>query len=231
MSASEDTIQNSIAALVDRFQTPFFAELLQICDDSKRLMMGLYFVEKGCFLHCNRPLQNFLGDYGKEFMSRGWEFWLTKVPQADKAYLQNKINSFFRIPYKEQFINLKYHIIDKFGNCVFLKHEIFLHRLGCHLVATNYFFDITEKERAENFILLKSTTRNPRFTQNQLLTISPREKQVLRLIAEGYSSKEIADKLFISNHTAVSHRKNLIVKFQVKNTAHLVNKAARLVIL
>ena len=71
MSASEDTIQNSIAALVDRFQTPVFAELLQICDDSKRLMMGLYFVEKGCFLHCNRPLQNFLGDYGKEFMSRG----------------------------------------------------------------------------------------------------------------------------------------------------------------
>ncbi|RZV54531.1 MAG: LuxR family transcriptional regulator, partial [Flavobacteriaceae bacterium] len=39
------------------------------------------------------------------------------------------------------------------------------------------------------------------------------------------SSKQIADILYISNHTAISHRKNLIEKFQVKNTAHLVKRA------
>jgi len=59
-----------------------------------------------------------------------------------------------------------------------------------------------------------------------VLTISPREKQVLRLIADGYSSKEIADILFISKHTVMSHRKNLLEKFQVKNTPHLVHKAS-----
>ncbi len=57
--------------------------------------------------------------------------------------------------------------------------------------------------------------------------ISSREKEVLHLIGEGYSSKQIADMLFISNHTAISHRKNLIEKFQVKNTAQLIKKASK----
>ena len=47
------------------------------------------------------------------------------------------------------------------------------------------------------------------------------------MVADGYSSKQIADKLFISNHTAISHRKNLIEKFKVKNTAQLIKRASR----
>ncbi len=57
--------------------------------------------------------------------------------------------------------------------------------------------------------------------------ISSREKEVLYLIADGYSAKEIADKLHISPHTAINHRKNLISKFMVKNTAELVKEASR----
>lgn len=52
--------------------------------------------------------------------------------------------------------------------------------------------------------------------------ISTRECQVLQLIAQEFTSKEIAQKLFISVHTAHSHRKNLIDKLGVKNTAGLV---------
>ena len=52
--------------------------------------------------------------------------------------------------------------------------------------------------------------------------ISTRESQVLQLIAQEFTSKEIAQKLFISVHTAHSHRKNLIDKLGVKNTAGLV---------
>jgi DNA-binding NarL/FixJ family response regulator len=48
---------------------------------------------------------------------------------------------------------------------------------------------------------------------------------VLKLIAEGLTNQEIADKLFVSTSTVDSHRKNLISKFQAKNTAALVRTA------
>jgi DNA-binding CsgD family transcriptional regulator len=57
--------------------------------------------------------------------------------------------------------------------------------------------------------------------------ITEREKEVLRLVSKGYSDKQIADQLFISNHTAISHRKNLIQKFGVKNTAELIKVASK----
>jgi len=52
--------------------------------------------------------------------------------------------------------------------------------------------------------------------------ITARELQVLRLIAYEYSSKEIAAKLFISYETTNSHRKNIMNKLGVKNTAGMV---------
>ena len=89
------------------------------------------------------------------------------------------------------------------------------------------FFDVTEKEKIEHCFDVSSKAKYARPSKT-ILSISPREKQVLRLISDGYSSKQIADMLYISNHTAISHRKNLIEKFKVKNTAHLVKRAHEL---
>ena len=55
-------------------------------------------------------------------------------------------------------------------------------------------------------------------------TITIREREILRLVANEYSSKEIAHRLNISDHTVQSHRQNLMVKFKVKNTAGLVRQ-------
>jgi len=55
--------------------------------------------------------------------------------------------------------------------------------------------------------------------------ISDRELEVLKLIAEGYTNIEIADKIFLSKRTVEGHRQNLIDKAGVKNTAHLVKFA------
>ena len=59
----------------------------------------------------------------------------------------------------------------------------------------------------------------------ELPAISRREKEVLALIAEGYTNGEIAEKLFVSQFTVDSHRKNLIAKLNVKNTAMLIRFA------
>ena len=63
--------------------------------------------------------------------------------------------------------------------------------------------------------------------KNKLLlsTITTREKDVLKLIANGYSNKEISMQLYISLNTASSHRKNLLKKLNFNNVASLVSFA------
>ena len=52
--------------------------------------------------------------------------------------------------------------------------------------------------------------------------ITPREKEVLELLAQDSTSKELASKLYISLETVRSHRKSLIRKMGVKTTAGLI---------
>ncbi len=52
--------------------------------------------------------------------------------------------------------------------------------------------------------------------------ISSREVEIIRLIAKGHTTKEIADQLFLSTHTVVTHRKNIMRKLGINNTASLV---------
>lgn len=56
--------------------------------------------------------------------------------------------------------------------------------------------------------------------EEQLL--SKREKEILLWMAEGLTSAEIADKLFISEHTVINHRKNMLLKYGVNNVAALI---------
>jgi len=57
--------------------------------------------------------------------------------------------------------------------------------------------------------------------------ITRREKEVLQLIAEGLTNVEISETLFISMPTVNTHRKSLLEKFRVKNTATLIGKAIK----
>lgn len=59
----------------------------------------------------------------------------------------------------------------------------------------------------------------------KLNSLTKREKEVLRLIAEGHSTKQIAGKLNISFKTAVSHRTNILRKLDVHESATLVRLA------
>ncbi len=55
--------------------------------------------------------------------------------------------------------------------------------------------------------------------------LTRREKEILRMIVNEHSSKDIAEKLFISQNTVENHRKHIMEKMEVKNIAGLVKKA------
>jgi two-component system nitrate/nitrite response regulator NarL len=54
--------------------------------------------------------------------------------------------------------------------------------------------------------------------------MTPKEKEVVRYVIEGYSNKEIADKMNISPRTIETHRANVLNKFNLKNTTELIKK-------
>jgi two-component system response regulator NreC len=58
-------------------------------------------------------------------------------------------------------------------------------------------------------------------------SLSPREKEIFRLLAEGYSNKEIAEKLVISPSTVHSHRSNLMDKLGLGNRHELIQYARK----
>jgi DNA-binding NarL/FixJ family response regulator len=57
--------------------------------------------------------------------------------------------------------------------------------------------------------------------------ISERENEIIKLIAEGQTNIQIADILFLSSHTINTHRKNIMAKLGVKNTAGIVMYAVK----
>lgn len=77
---------------------------------------------------------------------------------------------------------------------------------------------------------------NVNFDQNQTAEIAPKtipfltrkEKEVLLLIAEGMTNPQIAEKPFVSVTTVNTHRANLLMKFEVINTASLIKISAGL---
>lgn len=67
-----------------------------------------------------------------------------------------------------------------------------------------------------------------RKTADESPVITRREREILLLVAEGFTNAEIAEKLFISIPTVNTHRKSLLSKFNVNNTASLIRLAAKL---
>lgn len=56
------------------------------------------------------------------------------------------------------------------------------------------------------------------------MKISNREKEVLENISFGFTIDEIANRLFLSPHTIISHRKNLFEKLEATNAALLIRR-------
>jgi len=78
------------------------------------------------------------------------------------------------------------------------------------LIIDNYIRSAKEQEKSDGF---------------KEVPLTKREIEILKLIASGYSNQEIANILYISYNTVDTHRKNIMHKLSIKNTAGLVRYA------
>jgi DNA-binding NarL/FixJ family response regulator len=91
--------------------------------------------------------------------------------------------------------------------------------------STELLHAIDEVAKGNNYFsqeLLKKMVFKINSPEEKEHKISPREKDVLGLICNGYTNREIAEKLFISAKTVDRHRTSLLQKTETRNSAHLV---------
>jgi DNA-binding CsgD family transcriptional regulator len=72
--------------------------------------------------------------------------------------------------------------------------------------------------------LLSNFSIRPVFNQ---VSLSPRELEVIRLISQEYTNKEISDKLCISQRTVETHRDHILQKTNAKNSVGIIMYAYR----
>ena len=82
---------------------------------------------------------------------------------------------------------------------------------------------LLSNQMADIFVDQFQTGGEPRIATEDPLTI--REREIVKLIAEGKSSKEIGELLFISSRTVQHHRANIMRKLNLKKTADLIKFA------
>ncbi|THD66807.1 LuxR family transcriptional regulator [Robertkochia marina] len=95
--------------------------------------------------------------------------------------------------------------------------------LGIQPTPSVSFFSLDGKTSYYNISTEKGTfDLNAQNHSGILETLTPREKEVVSLLANGLSSKEIASKLNLSVHTIQKHRKNILQKTGCSNTSELI---------
>ena len=89
----------------------------------------------------------------------------------------------------------------------------------------SYFSKAVSEKIASKIADLKE--ENVIINNSDNIKLSQREKEILMWISKGYTNSKIAEKLFLSTHTVITHRRNLLQKINAKNTADLVRYASR----
>ena len=73
--------------------------------------------------------------------------------------------------------------------------------------------------------MIESLSEEPKVKPGDIPKITKREIEVVKLIAQELTTQEIADALFVSTNTVATHKRNLFVKMDVKNSVGMVKKA------
>jgi DNA-binding NarL/FixJ family response regulator len=90
-----------------------------------------------------------------------------------------------------------------------------------------YFLDASVSQQVVKR-LMDSPEKDTKITDAAYGALTPREQEVMRLLAEGLSSREVAERLFISPKTVENHRSSIMSKLGLSSSHELIRYAARL---
>ncbi len=124
------------------------------------------------------------------------------------------------------------YIVEAFraGATGYIIKESAAHQLikGLNTVAQGHLFLDSALSQEVVFKLLQTKTDSEDGKDDPYSTLTPREQEVMRMLAEGLTAKGVAEQLFISPKTVENHRTNLMKKLGLRSSVELIRYAARL---
>jgi len=182
--------------------------------------------------------QSFTAYPPSEYKKGGLDYWFSKIHPGDRRMLADKIletNKSSHALFSKQnptpgTVNYRF----KNGNnqWIWVQHTVYILSVTSDGSIDKMLHKLTLLDRLifANYTHVKpfEISLNESGHQEGIDQLTKREKQVLKQIAEGFSSKMIADNLNISVNTVETHRRHLLEKLQVKNSMELIKKAFRL---
>ncbi|MDP4284862.1 MAG: response regulator transcription factor [Bacteroidota bacterium] len=205
----------------------------------------------GKYIAVSNSMQKMLGYKTKAFLEGGINFTLEKY---EKKHLQllneeifpDRLKILKKIPYQEhpnyifshnfQFKNRKGECINLLQRNTFIKSDKNNNPLMSFGVITNVnhfkseipIIQVVEKINSSDTLEDAETVFKKSYFPNQEGRLfTRREKEILLYLANGLSSKEIANKLNLSEFTVINHRRNMMMKAGSKNVTQLISYALR----
>ena len=147
-----------------------------------------------------------------------------RTHQPDILIINPSIPGYFTIPH-----------LKEMTGCPDMKCFALLYTLTDHSL-TRYYDDQISIFDSADYFLLVYIARQPQgkyLEQTEKQTLSTREKEIVVCVVKGMTNREIADRLFLSTHTVITHRRNIARKLQVHSASALtvyaiVNKLVEL---
>ncbi|MDW7693764.1 LuxR C-terminal-related transcriptional regulator [Flammeovirgaceae bacterium SG7u.111] len=214
---------------------------VRLFDDSQNFMAYDYLCEKKEFLDVSSSFTEIFG-YPKQSIVGKKEFFQKNIHADD----EDLFLGFFNMLPKGEKAKINKHqrawLLDKMKCRV--KHRDG-HWKEIIIYSFTYFIEIRGWHKVGMLTEAQSRAGNNEFSvigkqakreavsweKKERVKVSKRESEVLALLGQGMIAKEIADKLCISTSTVITHKKNLINKMGVKNTAQLISKASNMLLL
>jgi DNA-binding CsgD family transcriptional regulator len=200
-------------------------------------------VQTGQYLFVSHHTQQLLGYAPAVFKERGFELMQELLHPADAgSYWQLMLQVWqflITLPPEQRLhyqFNCDYRLRKTDGSYVrLLEQNIILatdqRHVITHLLGTCT--DITQWKKSEGLTatIIPITNHAAQLWEPAFLSatcpLTQREQEILKLLAAGFSSKLIADRLCLSCHTVNTHRRNMIVKTNAKNTGELIQFALK----
>jgi PAS domain S-box-containing protein len=210
---------------------------------------------KYAILYVSPNFEKLTGYACKRFRSEGVAFWFSVIHPADMQAVVGSITRaqhelVTTNPRPTAPLKLEYRITRRDGSLIWIREFKLIvswreekkdHILGClhditaeKLAEQNTVRALLQQDKASHGLLeaavshqLVEASEQGKVVPPSSGRVSAREKQVLRLVAAGHSSKQIAAELDISENTVETHRRHLLGKFKVNSSAALVKEAHR----
>jgi len=212
-----------------------FKGIIHVIDYTKRRHVGI-----------SGPLKEMIGYVPRDIMDNGLDF-VIDIFQKDDFKIFNesiftqivkKLNEIPQEDHDEFLFSFNYRMKSPDGKWMHLYQQtcyvtdpvtkLPLYNIGVCTDITpvkknnSMVFSIDKKNKGNGFFHATNIATEYYYPEPEESNLSKREREVLAWLSEGYSSKQIAAKLNLSENTVIIHRKNMLKKTNTKNIAELI---------